>query len=78
MPSVFFQLAMETGGRILQPASDDGLAATFGQILDEFRSTYALSFTPRGVTATGLHHLDVKVTRRGDFAIRARKSYVVD
>jgi len=75
---VFLQLTSETGGRILQPSRDDALPGTFSQVLDEFRSTYALSFAPKGVQASGLHKLEVKVKRRGDFEIRARKGYVGD
>jgi VWFA-related protein len=75
---VFLQLTSETGGRVLQPSRDDTLPGTFAQVLDEFRSTYALSFAPKGVQTSGQHKLEVKVKRRGDFEIRARKGYVGD
>ena len=50
-------------------------ADAFQRILDEFRSSYVLQYTPRGVDRPGWHEIDVKVTRSGSFGIRARRGY---
>ena len=50
-------------------------ANALADILADFRSSYVLRYTPRGVAAAGWHDLGVKVTRSGSFAIRARKGY---
>ena len=47
----------------------------FQTILDDFRTSYVLRYTPRGVVTKGWHELTVKVARRGSFDVRARKGY---
>jgi VWFA-related protein len=61
-----------TGGALhhLQNGMDD-----FRQILDEFRSSYVLRYTPRGVDRAGWHGLKVTIARSETFDIRARKGY---
>lgn len=51
------------------------LTATFRRVLEEFRSSYVLHFTPRGVETAGFHTLDVKVKGKGSLTIRARRGY---
>jgi len=51
------------------------LQKAFVGILDEFRRRYVLSFTPRGVSATGWHRLQVRVKGRRP-AITARQGYM--
>jgi VWFA-related protein len=51
------------------------LTATFRKVLDEFRSSYVLHFTPKGVAAGGFHALDVKVKGKRSLTIRARRGY---
>ena len=53
------------------------LTDTFRRVLEEFRSSYVLHFTPRGVEAGGFHTLDVKVKGKGSLTIRARRGYAV-
>jgi hypothetical protein len=48
---------------------------SFQQILDDFRSSYVLRYTPRGVARTGWHDIKVTLARSGSFTIRARKGY---
>jgi hypothetical protein len=50
-------------------------ADAFERILDEFRSSYLLRYTPRGVERAGWHEIEVKVTRPGSFTVRARRGY---
>jgi hypothetical protein len=45
------------------------------EIIADFRSSYVLHYTPRGVTPTSWHELGVKITRPGSFKVRARKGY---
>jgi hypothetical protein len=44
-------------------------------VLDSFRASYVLYFTPQGVERAGAHTLDVRV-RRSDAQVRARSGYV--
>lgn len=61
-----------SGGTLRHAAAD---ASAFQAVLDDFRTSYVLSYSPRGVSATGWHELTVKVRRRGSFTVRARKGY---
>jgi hypothetical protein len=45
------------------------------EIIADFRSSYVLRYSPRGVGPAGWHELGVKVTRPGSFKVRARKGY---
>ena len=61
-----------TGGEIhrLSRALDD-----FTQIVEDFRASYVLRYTPKGVERHGWHALAVRVTRPGTFNVRARAGY---
>jgi hypothetical protein len=48
---------------------------TFQRILDEFRSSYVLRYTPRGVDRAGWHDISVRIARPGSYTVRARKGY---
>lgn len=52
-------------------------AGDFKRIFDDFRASYVLRFTPRGVKGEGWHELAVKVVRPSAVAytVRARKGY---
>ncbi len=67
-------LAAETGGSVLPVASGVDLGATFRRVLSEFRSTYVLYYTPKGVEIPGYHTIDVKV-RRENANPQARRGY---
>lgn len=64
---------VERTGGTLQRATR--AAEALAEIVADFRSSYILRYTPRGVTSAGWHELQVKVTRLGAFKIRARKGY---
>jgi VWFA-related protein len=73
-PEFLKELGQLTGGAVLEIESTKDLSQTFLKILDEFRQRYLLSFTPRGVSASGWHRLDVRVkNRRG--TVSARTGY---
>jgi VWFA-related protein len=68
-------IARETGGAIVWSIGDADLSRTFRRLLEEFRTTYVLHFTPRGVERAGYHTLQVKVKRSGAM-VNARRGYV--
>ena len=65
--------ALRTGGVLYEDASR--LPATFRKVLDDFRTSYVLRYTPRGVTRAGWHDIVVNTTRRRNYDVRARKGY---
>jgi VWFA-related protein len=68
-------LAEETGGKVFNTRRSDRLRDTFVQIVNEFRSRYLLTYTPRGVDAGGWHPLEVKVKGRR-VKVTARRGYL--
>jgi VWFA-related protein len=72
---LYEQLARETGGQVVPTSSGENLASTFRKTLADFRSSYVLYFTPRGVERTGSHTLDVRVKQEGT-DVRARRGYI--
>lgn len=67
-------LSSTTGGRMLEGRTTD-LASIFLSILNEFRQRYVLTYTPRGVSNTGWHQLQVRV-KRGNPSVKARPGYL--
>jgi hypothetical protein len=61
-----------TGGTIRR-VSDS--ATAFEEILDDFRTSYVLRYTPAGVPVDGWHEIKVGIARPGSFSIRARRGY---
>ncbi len=75
MPAIYRELAAETGGTVIQ-TSGENLSGSFARLLDDFRSSYLLHYTPVGVPGAGFHSLGVKLRREGTFDVRARRGYV--
>jgi Ca-activated chloride channel family protein len=73
---VYADLAAETGGIVTAIMPSDRLGDGFRRILEQFRSSYVLTFVPRGVPRTGRHALEVRVKRSG-LDVRARREYVL-
>ena len=69
------RLAAETGGFVTIVEQGENLTTKFRRVLDQFRSSYVLYFTPRGVDRSGAHTLEVRVKRPG-VDVRARRGYV--
>jgi VWFA-related protein len=67
-------VADRTGGNTVAVDSTRDMEKAFVQILDEFRHRYLLSYSPRGVAATGWHQLEVRVKDRR-MTVRARAGY---
>jgi hypothetical protein len=72
---LYKRIASETGGVVVPTSAGDNLTSTFRRVLGEFRASYVLYFTPRGVERSGVHTLDVRI-RRGGVEVRARRGYV--
>lgn len=68
------EAATRTGGAVYQRAAGTSLSALFEQALDEFRSSYVLTFTPTGVKAEGRHTLTVR-TKDSGHRLRWRRGY---
>jgi len=69
------RIAVETGGMVAPLKPGENLTSKFRRMLQEFRSSYVLYFTPRGVERSGAHTLEVRVKRPG-VDVRARRGYV--
>ena len=69
------QIADETGGFVAAIEPGDNLTSTFRRVLDQFRSSYVLFFTPTGVDRQGSHTLEVRV-KRAKVDVRARRGYI--
>jgi VWFA-related protein len=69
-------LASTTGGRVLSAGSSDRLPQAFLEILNEVRTRYVLSYTPRGVERRGWHRLEVRLPGRSA-RVLSRKGYLV-
>jgi Ca-activated chloride channel family protein len=67
-------LSEVTGGRLFAIESTKDLAATFANILEEFRMRYLVSYSPQGVASGGWHRLEVRVKNRG-VTVKARPGY---
>ena len=72
---LYDRIARDTGGTVVTISSGDNLATTFRRVLENFRASYVLYFTPQGVERAGAHRLDVRV-KRSNVQVRARSGYV--
>jgi VWFA-related protein len=66
-----------TGGDLYEPGFFESTSpvSVFARVFDEFRRSYVLRFTPRGVAAAGWHELTVRVPASPSYVVRARKGY---
>jgi hypothetical protein len=67
-------IAAATGGDVTAFRVDNAIPSTFRDILDRFRTSYVLQYTPQGVPREGWHAVTVKVGK-GNFEIRAKKGW---
>ena len=58
--------------------STPSLHGTFAKAFQDFRQSYVLRYTPRGVTAEGWHRIAVRVPKQPGLKIRARTGYAVE
>ena len=69
------RVAEETGGVVTSVTRGESLPSQFRRMLQDFRASYVLYFTPQGVDRSGAHTLDVRVNRPG-VTVRARRGYI--
>ena len=68
--------ANETGGMTFFPFKVQDLAQSFENIANELRHQYSLLYRPSPARTDGLFHpVTIKVKKRGDLVVRARKGY---
>jgi VWFA-related protein len=67
-------LATRTGGQLFWMDIAAPIGDAFKNAIDDFRTSYVLRYTPKGVTRAGWHDLSVRVTS-GTYEVRARKGY---
>ena len=68
-------LTILTGGSVFEVESNNDIASTFLNILEEFRQRYLVTYTPQGVSESGWHKVDVRVKHRSA-KVKARPGYV--
>ena len=73
--SILQRLSDETGGKIAQLALGRDLAQEFIRAVNDFRASYVLRYDLKGVPAPGWHELTVRLTKGGNFTLRARRGY---
>ena len=76
--NVITRAAERTGGGLARRTSgfrSTSIVRAFQTIFDEFRQSYILVFTPRGVDARGWHTLGVTVPKIRNATVRARQGY---
>jgi VWFA-related protein len=69
------ETAGRTGGGRHQSRFGDPAVKTFAQILDEFRRSYVLRYSPQGVKPAGWHQVRVDVPRQPGLTIKSRSGY---
>ena len=72
---LFDRLAELTGGAVVVLRPNQNLGESFVQAFDEFRASYVLRYAYEGPPQPGWHQLVVRVTRRGQYDVRARQGY---
>ena len=69
------QTAARTGGDSHRSRFGDPAVRTFAQILDEFRQSYVLRYSPQAVGGSGWHAVAVTVPAQPALTIKARSGY---
>ncbi len=67
-------IAAATGGDVTTFHVDNAIPSAFCDVLDKFRTSYVLRYTPQGVPREGWHAVTVKVDK-GNYEIRAKKGW---
>lgn len=69
------QIARRTGGRFFEARKKENLDEIYGQIADELRNQYLLTYAPDKSTADGQYHKILVKGRRDDWRVFAREGY---
>ena len=70
-------LSEVTGGSAMEAESTRNLRAVFIRVLEEFRSRYLVSFSPKRVAKGGWHRLEVRIKGRR-VNVKARPGYMAN
>ena len=68
------EIVARTGGLLFENPATGAMAALFARAIEDFRTSYLLTFTPRGVARDGWHELSVRI-RDKRVNVRARQGY---
>ena len=66
--------AARTGGMVYKRGTGMSMPSLFQRVLEDFRTSYVLTYTLRGVKPAGWHQLAVTVKGRR-YNVRARQGY---
>lgn len=71
------QAAEDSGGEMHPPGRFNDAMAAFVRVVEDFRHSYVLRYTLKGVKPEGVHQLTVRVTKPEgrNYTVRAKKSY---
>jgi VWFA-related protein len=73
------EAARRSGGQLHRPGPLlSSTVRAFEAVFDDFRQSYVLRYTPARVRPDGWHEIQVKIERRGNYTVRARKGYFGD
>jgi hypothetical protein len=72
---VLREITSRTGGEIFVIALNDSLSAAFTRVIADFRASYLLRYSPRGVPHEGWHDIGVRVLKSRKYEVRARRGY---
>ena len=75
--SLLGDLTEVTGGSAVEAESTRNLRAVFIRVLEEFRSRYLVSFSPKGAAKSGWHRLEVRIKGRR-VNVKARPGYMAN
>lgn len=67
-------IAAATGGDVTTFRVENSIPSAFRDILDRFRTSYVLRYTPQGVPRDGWHAINVRVGK-GNYDVRAKKGW---
>jgi hypothetical protein len=68
------EAAHRTGGLLYEHPPETTLRSLFDQVIQDFRTSYLLTFSPQGVARGGWHDLTVR-TKDRRYTVRARRGY---
>ncbi len=69
------KVAESTGGRLTTVSPGNHVPDGLKKAIAEFHASYTLRYVPAGVAKSGWHDVVVKLARKGNFEIHARRGY---
>jgi len=75
---VLKEAAEATGGALHVPGLFSSAASIFRKVFEDYRRSYLLRYTPRGVAREGWHDVAVRVPAHPSYTVHARRGYGVE